>query len=216
MRMALAVALVFSFTLSLFGQPRPEPKPAPANPYPLQLYQMNDVTKSLNLNDKQVGQLRDLDTTIQGRMRDDYGKLGDIPEKDRFSRTQDLNRTYMNDWNKGARDIFNEDQAKRYGQLQLQYGGFGSLSDPDIQKRLNLTEEQQKDLRGQIDWSVQQQGQYNSPDLDADKRTKLYEDYRKAYQERWNKYLTPEQQKSWKSMSGDPYEFKLSVPPPKR
>ncbi len=113
-----------------------------------------------------------------------------------------------------AREVFNDTQRARYQQYNYQYGGFGTLYDPDVQKQLNLTAEQQKNLRAQWDWSNQELADINRTGAtDATKGTQMYRDYWTARQERLNKFLTPEQQKAWGTMVGDPYTFQPTFTP---
>ena len=63
-------------------------------------------------------------TTQACNFRDELGTLKDA---DRFTRTLELTRRYYTDWNKGARDVFDDTQRARYQQYNYQYGGFDTL-----------------------------------------------------------------------------------------
>jgi len=187
------------------------------SPYPQSLYRMNDVAKSLNLTDEQAKRLNALTDKVQGTYANQYEKLGTVPEADRFARSQELNRRYQNDWMAGAREVFKENQLNRYQQLQYQYGGFGTLTDPEVQKRLALNEEQRKALGESVQWSTQQMNDiYRQGGSDRERAAQLYGDYQKQYQARFGKYLTPEQQKTWREMTGDPYRFQPVYTAPQR
>lgn len=199
------------------GQVQPKQvQPAQTNLYPPTLYRMNDVGKALNLTQDQVTNLNKLTDQTQARYRDDFAKLGTLSDAERFARQQELNRLYATDWNKAARDVFNDTQRTRYQQLQYQYGGFGTLYDPDVQKQLNLTPAQVKDLRGHWDWSTQQmQDVTRLGTTDAAKGTQAYQGYWTQRQERLDRFLTPEQQKAWRGLVGDPFTFQPTFTPPK-
>jgi len=204
---SLACGLVL--TTSTFAQnAQPLPRNTQPNPYPPPLYQMNDVSKSLNLTPEQTTRLNTLTDQIQTQYRDKYTGLNSLNEADRAARAQELNRQYANDWNKGARGIFNENQLNRYQQLNNQYGGFNTLYDPEVQKRLNLTQDQITNLREQANWNNQQWQEINRLGAtDPTKATQMYKDYWTQRQERFNKYLTPQQQRTWNEMIGEPYTF---------
>jgi len=214
---SLTLTCGLAFAASLAAQPATQPgktQPTTTNLYPPALYQMEDVSKSLKLTPEQITNLNKLTETTQTRYRDEYGKLGSLKDADRFARMQELNQKYYTDWNKGARDIFNDTQRARYQQYNYQYGGFNSLYDPDVQKQLNLTAEQQKNLRAQWDWNNQQLADiYRTGATDATKGTQMYHDYWTARQERLNKFLTPDQQKAWNQLTGDPYTFQPTFTP---
>ncbi len=189
-------------------------QPAQTNLYPPALYRMNDVSKSLNLTQDQINSLNKLTEQTQARYRDSYNKINTLNDADRYARTEAINREYYGDWNKGARDIFNAEQRTRYQQLNYQYGGFHSLNDPDIQKGLNLTPDQLKNLRQSADWSSQQLQEINRIGVtDPDKGTKLHREYWQQHQERFNKFLTLQQQKAWREMTGEPYTFQPTFTP---
>ena len=197
-------------------QTAPQVQPAATSFYPTPLYRMNDVSKALNLTQSQIADLNKLTDQTQTRFRDDYNKLSTLNDTDRFTRLQDLNQQYNTAWNKGAGSIFNDSQLARYQQLNYQYGGFNSFYSPDVQKQLALTPDQVKDLRTHWDWSNQQWQQVNRLGAtDATKGTQMFGDYMRQRQERLNKFLTPEQQKAWTQMIGDPYTFQPTFTPPR-
>jgi len=212
MRLTFTLVLIFSFALATSAnaqnaQPN-KAQPAANNLFPTPLYQMPDVSKSLNLTQDQVTKLNKVTEDTQARYRDGYGQLGSLKDADRFARTQELNRQYYTDWNKGARDIFNDTQRSRYQQYNYQYGGFNTLYDPDVQKRLNLTPDQVQNLRTHWDWNNQQlQDVTRLGTTDATKGSQAYRDYWTARQERFNKFLTADQQKAWRELTGEPYTF---------
>jgi hypothetical protein len=221
MRFHLALALAGVLAASpLWAQVNPQP-PRPAPPsttgyYPPALYQMPDVGKTLNLTAEQVASLNKLTEQTQTQFRDPYAKLAALAEAERLAQIQDLNRQYVSDWNKAARDIFNDTQRARYQQLYYQYGGFNAFTDPEIQKRLALTDAQLRDLRDQQMWSARQMQDVNRlGTTDATKAAQMYRDYWRERQERFNKYLTAEQQKLWREMVGDPYTFQPTFVPPR-
>jgi hypothetical protein len=189
-------------------QPTKITPPVQPNLYPNSLYQMNDVGKSLNLTPNQINNLNKLTNKVQAQYRDNFTKVTSLSDIERPVRLQQLNQQYITDWNKGAQDIFNNDQRIRYQQLNHQYGGFNTLNDADVQKRLNLTPGQLKDLNDHVEWNNQQlQGINRMGATDAAKGTQMYQDYWKERQERFSKFLTPEQQKAWLDMTGEPYTF---------
>ena len=185
------------------------PPTTPANPFPSPLYRMQDVSKSLNLTPAQINRLNQSTDQLQTRYGKDYSGINSLPADQRTARTQELMNNYNRDWSKSANDIFNDQQRAHYGQLELQYRGLGALNDPNVQKQLNLTEQQRGQLRGLADWNQQQLQDINKIGAtDSTQAQKLYDTYRQESQNRLNKFLTPEQQQTWRTMTGDPYTFK--------
>jgi hypothetical protein len=169
---------------------------------------MTDVGKTLNLTADPVSRLNELTTQSQNQFRDDFTKLNTLSDAERFNRQLELNKQYSADWDKKARTIFNDTQWTRYQQLNNQYGGFNALYDTDVQRRLNRTPDHIKNLRENSDWSHQQLAEINRVGAtDAAKGRQMFSDYWTARQERLNKFLTPEQQKAWQQLTGDPFTF---------
>jgi hypothetical protein len=201
------------------GNPQPEtgkriPADQAAIALPPALYQMGDVGKSLQLTQDQINRLNGVTQKMQTQYAPQLEKLGTLSEAERFARIQELNRLYSADWYKSASDIFNDQQRTRYQQLTQQFGGFSTLYDPEVQKRLNLTPEQVRNLRANVEWSNQQFGTINTLGAtDASKGTQQYERYMKEREERFTKFLTPEQLKTWREMTGDPYTFQPTFTP---
>jgi len=196
------------------AQARPGQTGAPAqstSPFPNSLYQMSDVSRALNLTPDQVNRLNQTSEQLQSRYRDQYNQLNSLNANERAAKMAELNRSYYADWTKGTSNIFNDTQASRYQQLQLQYGGFNSLSDPNVQRQLNLTQDQMKNLSQLNDWSSQQMAEINrQAATDRDRGMQLYRDYQTQYQDRFNRFLTPEQQRTWGTMTGQPFSFQPS------
>ncbi len=186
------------------------------SPFGTPLYQMNDVSRSLKLQDAQNTRLTELGQRLEDRYQRDAQGLDRLNERERATRANELQSQYRADWLKGAQGIFDERQLSRYQQLQYQYGGFNSLSDADVQRRLNLTAEQQAQLKASLEWnSTQLQGIDRAATSDREKASQLYTDYWKARGDRFNKFLTADQQKAWAQLTGDPFAFPspYSAPP---
>lgn len=181
----------------------------PSQQFPNPIYRMNDVSQSLKLNEDQINRLNQLTTKMQTQFRSDFDKLGTLPEKDRFGKYNELNTRFQTEWMSGARDIFNEQQLNRYHQLQWQSDPFSAFSNPDLQKKLNLTDEQRTKLREQMDWSNQQTT--NLSKLQGDAAIKAHTEFLRERQNRVNQFLNQDQQRIWREMTGDPFEFRFNA-----
>ena len=230
---ALAVAGGLVLPTAILAQTTPAPTPTPAQAQapsgsasgggrrsPLRptsirrpLYRMNGVGKSLNLTQDQINGLNKLTDQTQAQYRDSYSKLNTLNGADRAARAQELNQQYYGEWNQGCQNILNDNQRLRYQQLNYQYGGFNALTDPDVQKRLNLTPAQVKDFAEQrLEQRAVARDQPPGSDQSDQGRANV-QHYWKQRQERFDKFLTPEQQKAWRNMTGEPYTFQSNVTP---
>lgn len=112
---------------------------------------------------------------------------------------------------KFIKDTLKPEQQKRLKQIQRQQAGVAAFSDEDVQKALKLTDEQKDDIK-----KVAEETQKNVQELfQGGDREKFRENMQKARAmnkeaaEKVVKMLTPEQQKAWKEMIGEPYEVKF-------
>jgi hypothetical protein len=182
---------------------------------PLYMYRMPDVSRSLNLTADQLTRLNQLSDRTHVKYRDQFGGVGTLAAADRDARVRELSQQYNTDWSTGAQGILNRDQWTRYQQLHHQYAGFDSLTNADIQRQLNLTPQQVRDLDAQRTWNAQQLNEISRLNAtDPTRAAQLYRDYTKARQDRFNQFLTPEQQKAWNQLAGEPYTFAGPYVPP--
>jgi hypothetical protein len=186
---------------------------AASTAYPNSLYRMNDVSKTLNLTPDQITRLNAITANTQARYRDDYGKLGTLSDADRAARIAELNQKYNADWNKSAQNVLDDTQRSRYQQIYYQHGGFNAFQDPDVQKQLNLSADQLKNLQDQRVWNSQQLAAIQqTAATDPTKANQMYRDFWNARQERMGKFLTPDQQKAWGQMTGEPHTPQVYTP----
>jgi len=169
---------------------------------------MNDVARALNLTPEQINRINEETVRLQARYRRDFDAIGRLDERERLNRTQELLQTYNTDWRKAANDVFNETQRQRYQQLWLQYEGFNSFNDPDVRRRLNLTDPQREQLREATQWSERRMRELTERGR-AEEGQRLYDDYLRERQERLGRILTPEQIQTWRQLTGDAYPFRV-------
>lgn len=172
---------------------------------------MDDVSRALTINGRQLEQLNTMTQRLQERYQTQYDRALSLSERARRDRLMQLNREYTNAWLNDARKVLDEKQLARYQQLQLQYGGFSTFNDPAIQKQLNLTDAQLRDLGDALTWSNQRtQEIVTRAQTDRVLAREWYREYAKEYQDRLRKVLTAEQQRQWSELTGEPFPF----PPP--
>jgi hypothetical protein len=185
--------------------------PATTAAMPPPLFRMDDVSRALTLNDRQLTQLNTMTQRLQQQYQAQYDRISSLPVNQQSNRLMELNREYANTWLGGAKDFMNPNQLSRYQQLQIQYGGFSSFNDPAIQKGLNLTDAQLKQLNDALTWSnTQTQDIMKLAQTDPARARAAYVDFNSAYQQHLVDILTAAQQRQWSQMTGDPFPF----PPP--
>lgn len=173
-----------------------------------------DVRQQFKLTDQQFNQMNKSYTDAYGQYQKGMSGLGtDLTPAQRAQQTRDLQQGFNTSFSKSTNDVFTDPQQRtRYNQLYMQYQGYDAFNNPMIQEKLNLTAEQRQTLgqNGQK-WHSQMNDLGRNYQTDSEGTTKKFNDMRKQYGEQLNTVLTPEQQKSWQQMIGEPYNFQAST-----
>jgi hypothetical protein len=206
--LAILVALIQYSTLSA----QPGQTGVAGLTFPPPLYRFDGVPQTMQLTKQQIEQLDKVSEDLRSRTERQLRAANALSPQERAARVQQLNQQYQNEWSKAARAALNENQFNRYRQLQYQYGGFESLNDPDLQRRLSLTEQQRQAINDSIAWRQQQLNTINRLGVDRDNATRAWREFQKQHQERFNRFLTPEQQRMWRDVTGEPYQFSPYFP----
>jgi hypothetical protein len=179
------------------------------------LLQNESVQKELKIDKAEADKLKEAVTKVQDQHKDAIAKLRDLPQNERRTKGEELNKTVNEETLKAVSGILSADQTKRLKQIELQQAGVRAFSRPDVQQALKLTDEQKDALKTIAEDVAKQQrelfqgargqggagggrGQGN-----AEKMTAL----RKESLEKIQKMLTADQKKTWKELTGEPFEI---------
>lgn len=172
------------------------------------------IRKQLNLNDEQFNRLNKAYGEAWGGYQKGMKQLGtDLNDADRRQRTGALETNFYKSFSSGANDVFTDPaQRQRFNQLSLQYRGYGALSDPMVQEKLNLTSEQRQKLEQfNREWTTQMNDVNRAYQTDREDGTRRFTEMRKQMNERINSLLNPQQQQTWRQLTGDSYDFQPGV-----
>jgi hypothetical protein len=172
------------------------------------LYQYANVGRSLNLTDQQVKRLNAANDQLRQRYQSQIARLNGLTETQRAAELQRIQATQQNEYLSSMNGVFTPLQIQRYRQLEYQAQGPAAFSNPEVQKRLNLSdlqirrlqnlqEESTRDLR-----SPAQNVGVTGPDAFA-----RYKSFRQDFDERANLLLNEDQRLAWQEMIGEPFAF---------
>jgi hypothetical protein len=185
----------------------------PTATFPNLAIQSPGVPGAMNLTDRQQAQLTTFTQQLQSRFQPQYDRLSGLPVAEQANRLEQLNREFTAAWLDGARGVLTPDQLTRAQQLQLQFGGFASLTDPVVQKALNLTDAQRAALRQDLTWSQQQQAAIQQAALtDQARALQMFNTFNTNAQTRLSQLLNTNQQQAWAQMVGTPFAFQPTFP----
>jgi len=115
---------------------------------------------------------------------------------------------------KAAGAFLKPEQIARLKQVSYQTQGLQAFNDPEIAKKLNITDSQKTDIQSIVTDSFSQMQtirQENQDDREA--MMKKMGDLRKETLDKATAKLNDEQQKAWKDLIGSPFEVKYEPRP---
>jgi Spy/CpxP family protein refolding chaperone len=168
------------------------------------------VQDELKVTDEQKTKLEALSRKIGETMQE---KMRDIPQDQRREKFAEIQRELGAMVEKELAGVLKEDQVKRFKQIQRQDMGPRAFADPEIQKALNLTAEQKEEVQKIVEGSreaIREAAQDAAGDF-----AKMREAMDKVNKETMGKIaakLTAEQKKTWKELTGEPFQIRRERP----
>lgn len=185
------------------------------SPFPTQLTNMVGVPAALNVTDRQQAQLDTFTQRLRTQFQPQFDRLSGLPADQQAAQRELINREYTAAWINAARNVFTPNQLTRYQQLQLQLGGFASLTDPVVQRAISLTDAQMAALKQDLAWSDQQRAAIQqAAQANQARAVDLSNAFNTTAQTRFNQLLTPTQQQAWSQLTGTPFAFQPVFPTP--
>ena len=162
------------------------------------------VQKELKVTDEQAEKLNTFAREMMEKQREEFQANRDLSQEERRERGL---RTRATELVKGMGGILKPEQVKRFEEIQLQQSGVGAFSSPRVQEGLKLTDDQKTKLREINEESSQaMRDAFQDSQSDREGAMKKFAELRKQATEKAVGVLTDEQKKTWKEMTGEPFE----------
>ena len=183
---------------STFGGPGPRPWFSDPN-----------VRQQLGLDENRFNQLNQSYDSAWRRYSQNVRGLGNAADPLRRERMRALRDEFERDFSLSRDTVINDPRTRdRYNQLYYQYQGYGAFEDPALQRRLNLTPQQRRQLgRAGEKWNSQMSRLGELFTLDPDSAARQYRVLQTETRERLGALLTPQQRRQWNESIGDSFEF---------
>ena len=157
------------------------------------------VQKELEVVPSQLDEIQKIGQDMREQMMETFRGLRGASEEDRQAAFDKI-RSMRDDMEKDLSKILMPAQLQRLKQIQVQQQSRGrgglAITNGNIAEQLGLTETQIADL------------QAKSEELQTEMRSKL-DELRKEADAELLKLLTPEQQKKWKELIGEPFDMQF-------
>jgi hypothetical protein len=172
------------------------------------------VQKELKLDDKHGEKAKEVAQKIGDERRQKMEGFQDLSPEERREKGQAINRELNETTMKQIGEFMKPEQIARLKQINYQQMGAMAFSDPDVIKKLNITDTQKTDIQSIVqDQMSQMRTIFQENQDDPEARMKKMTELRKETLTKVTAKLNDEQQKSWKELLGDPFEIKFEPRP---
>jgi hypothetical protein len=174
------------------------------------------VQKELKLDDSQVEKAKEVAEKTREKMTEMRETLQGLDQEERRTKQAELTKELNESTLKTIGAFLKAEQVARLKQISYQQRGLQAFSDPEIAKKLNLTDSQKTDIQAISQETMESSrgliSQDSTPEERAEGMKKIAE-IRKAALTKVETKLNDEQQKTWKELLGAPFEIKFEPRP---
>jgi Spy/CpxP family protein refolding chaperone len=176
-----------------------------------QLLGNSGVQKELKLEAQQIDKAKELAEKMSEKMREARESLQGLDQDEQRTKRQEINREINGTTLKAVGEFLKPDQVTRLKQISYQVRGIQAFDDPEVQKKLNLTDSQKSDIQTIAQESRDGFRGLFSQDQSQEEREaamKKFAELRKEALTKAEAKLNDEQQKTWKELIGSPFEYR--------
>jgi len=174
------------------------------------------VQKELKLDDAQVEKAKEVAEKTREKMTEMRETLQGLDQEERRTKQAELTKELNESTLKTIGAFLKAEQVTRLKQISYQQRGLQAFNDPEIAKKLNLTDAQKTDIQAISQETMESSrglfSQNSTPEERAEGMKKFAE-IRKAALTKVETKLNDEQQKTWKELLGAPFEIKFEPRP---
>jgi hypothetical protein len=172
------------------------------------------VQKELKLDDTQTTKAKELADKNREKMMAAREETKDLDPEERRTKNAELRKEMTESTLKAVGEFLKPEQVTRLKQISYQTMGAMAFADPEIAKKLNITDAQKEEIKTISEESMATMREIGQGFQDDREGTmKKMAEHRKETLNKIVAKLNDEQQKSWKEMTGAPFEVKFEFRP---
>jgi hypothetical protein len=172
------------------------------------------VQKELKLDDGQVEKAKDLAAKNMEKFTAARGEFQNLDQEERRTKMQALGKEINESTVKAVGEFLKPEQIARLHQISFQTRGAMAFNDPEVAKKLSLTDSQKSEIQTIVtDSNAEMRQIFQDSQDDREAAMKKVSELRKETLTKVTAKLNDEQQKTWKEMIGSPFELKLQPRP---
>jgi hypothetical protein len=167
------------------------------------------VQKELKLDDAQVSKAKEVAEKIREKATAFRDETKDLDQEEKKAKRTEFNKEITASTLKAVGEFLKPEQVTRLKQIDCQTRGMMAFADPDIAKKLNITDAQKDEIKTISD-DANAAIRELFPEIQNDREgtMKKITEHRKEALGKIVAKLNDEQQKTWKEMLGAPFEYK--------
>jgi hypothetical protein len=166
------------------------------------------VMKELKLDDQQTEKAKDLAAKTREKMQETFQSLQGLEGEERQNKMREINKEMTESALKSLGEFLKPEQVARLKQISLQVRGPQAFTDSEVQKKLNLTDDQKKGIQSINEEARQQMPSREDFQADREGAMKKMQELNKQTLAKLETKLNDEQQKTWKELLGSPFEYR--------
>ncbi len=171
------------------------------------------IQKELKLDEAQIKKAGEVAQDARAKMQDLRSSLDGLEGEARTKKMQELGRSSNEEAILTLGTFLKPEQLKRYKEISLQQRGASALSDPAIVSALKVTDEQAGKVKTILaDSQSQMREIQQSAGDDRQGAMQKMLTHRKETQTKVMALMTDDQKKSWKEMTGEPFDVTYQRP----
>ncbi len=170
------------------------------------MFTQEPVQKELKFTDEQKSKAQEAITAARQAHMDELTAIRDAPQEERGAKMAAVTKAMTDEVVKAI--ALNEEQLKRYKQINIQAARSAAFALPEVQDKLKLTDEQKKEIR-EIATESRTKGaeiRKNAGENKEDAR-KQSTALTKETTEKIMALLKDDQKAAWKELTGAPFEY---------
>jgi len=170
------------------------------------------VQKELKLTDEQTSKAEAVAREVREKYHGEFAKVEDLDAQKRSEKMAEIVRTMTSETNKALAEVLKPEQMKRYRQIQLQQLGLRAFTEPDVQSKLKLTDDQVGQIRRINADSQSQRRELSQGGGGGGNREEMRKKEATLGKESMDKalaVLSADQKQAWKDVTGEPFEVQF-------
>ncbi len=174
------------------------------------------VQKELKMDDTQVAKAKEIADKNREKMMAAFAETKDLEKEERAKKNQVVMKEVNDSTTKALAEFLKPEQIARLHQCSYQVRGAMAFADPEVAKKLNITDAQKGEIKTITDEANEAAREIRQGFADDREGTmKKLAEHNKETLTKVVAKLNDEQQKTWKEMIGAPFAYTPAPPRPR-